>query len=93
MTTYYLHKGYSVQKFKEICKAVELSYPEYKKEKLLVDVDNSLIQVYINGEKEIVIDNCAGTDVIEARADIDLAAFEYVEAIYENGKLTYIQHF
>ncbi len=93
MTTYYLHKGYCVEKFKEICKSIELLYPEYQKEKLLVDVDNSLIQVYINGEKEIVIENCAETDVIEARANIDLSAFEYCEAIYENGKLTYIQHF
>lgn len=89
MTTYYLHRGYSVEKFKEICKAIEVLYPEYKKEKLLVDIDNSLIQVYTNGKKEIIIDNCAETDVIEARSNIDLSGFKYVEAISKNGNLIY----
>lgn len=89
MITYYLNRGYNVEKFKEICKAIELLYPDYKKEKLLIDVDNSLIQVYKNGRKEIIIVNCAETDVIEARADIDLFDFEYVEAVSKNGKLIY----
>lgn len=89
MTTYYLNRGYNVEKFKEICKAIELLYPDYKKEELLIDVDDSQIQVYINGNKKIVIDNCAETDVIEARANIDLFDFEYVEAFVKNGELIY----
>ena len=89
MTTYYLNRGYNIEKFKEICKAIEMLYPSYKKDKLLVDVDNSLIQVYTDGDKEIVIDNCAETDVIEARANVDLSNFKYVEAFLKNGKLIY----
>lgn len=89
MTTYYLHRDYDVEKFKEICKAIELLYPDYKKDDLLVDVDYSLIQVYTNGDKKIIIDNCAETEVIEARANIDLSNFKYVEAISKNGKLIY----
>ena len=44
MTTYYLNRGYNIEKFKEICKAIEVLYPSYKKDKLLVDVDNSFIE-------------------------------------------------
>lgn len=89
MTTYYLYRDYGVNKFYEICSAIEMKYSDFHKEDLLVDIDNSLIQVYTNGNKKIVIDNCAETEKIEARSNVDLSEFEYVIAISKDGNLIY----
>ena len=89
MTTYYLHLDNSVEKFKEICGAIERLYPDYTKHELLVDVDYSLIQIYTKDSNEIIIDNSAELELIVARTDIDLSDFEYTIAISKNGKLIY----
>lgn len=87
MTVYYLHKEYDKEKFYEICRAIEVLYKDYKKEQLLVDVDDSLIQTYTNGDKEIIIDNCAESGMIKARANVDLSDFSYTFAIFKDGIL------
>ncbi len=84
MTTYYLHLDNSVEKFKEICGAIERLYPDYTKQELLVDVDYSLIQIYTKDSNKIVIENSSELEVIVARANIDLSKFEYTIAISEH---------
>ncbi len=87
MAVYYLHKAYDIEKFKEICRAIEVLFPNYEKHKLWIDVDDSMIQKYTNGNEKIIIDNCAESGLIKARANIDLSDFCYTIAIYKDGKL------
>ena len=86
MTVYYLHKSYDTDKFYEICRAVEEIYKDYEKKQLLVDIDDSLIQTYTNGDKKIIIDNCAQSGLIKARANVDLSDFSYTHAMFKDGK-------
>ena len=87
MTVYYLYKDYDKDKFYEICSAIEAIYKDYKKDKLAVDIDDSLIQVYTNGDKKIIIDNCAESGLIKARTNVDLSDFSYTFAIFKDGEL------
>ena len=89
MTIYYLNWGYDVDKFKEICQALEIKYKDLKKEELLVDIDDSLIQVYKQGRKEIIVSNSVELDLIKARTNIDLSDFAYTIAIVKNGEIIY----
>lgn len=91
MNVYFLHKGYDIDKFKEICKSVEKLYPNFNKQPLLTDVDDSLIQVYSHNNLEIVITNSAELDLIKAVTNVDLSEFKYTEAILENNKLILIK--
>lgn len=48
----------SPEKFKETLLKIERNYPKARKEKLLIDVDGSTIQIYhICGQKVIVYDD------------------------------------
>ena len=51
MTTYYLNRGYNIEKFKEICKAIEMLYPSYKKDKLMFDYEYQRYDINIKQKK------------------------------------------
>jgi len=58
--------------FKEACRQFEDRYPSWKKQKLLIDVDGSTIQVYQNKDQEVVIYDDYDVGAVFARSDIDL---------------------
>ena len=61
--------------FYELCSLVEKEFPGYDKDKLLIDVDGSLVQAYFQGDKQIVIINGIDWGYIFARANVDLSKF------------------
>lgn len=52
---YTISRENSPAKFKEACAKIEAALPEFQKQKLLVDVDGSTIQIYNNDSHKIVI--------------------------------------
>ena len=92
MDIYFLHRGYNIEKFREICKAIEREYPYFEKQVLLTDVDDSLVQVYSYKDSKIIITNSAELDLIKAVSNIDLSEFEYTEAIIKDDKLLLLKH-
>lgn len=71
---YTVWKDNSPQEFKRACSAIELVFPDADKEKLLVDVDGSTIQVYaLNGKKAIVYDDY-DVGAVYVKSEFDLSA-------------------
>ena len=62
-------------KFYELCGLLENAFPEFKKQKKLIDVDGSLVQPYFDGERQIVLINGMDWGCIIARANVDLKEF------------------
>ena len=87
MTVYYFHRDYDINKFNEICRFFETQFLEYKKEEMLIDIDDSMIQPYTNGDKIIYVVNCAQSGMILARTNVDLSDFSYTFAIFKDGEL------
>lgn len=73
MKRYYLHMENNENEFYKFCKLIEDKFPELKKEELLVDIDNSLVQPYKSKEVNITVINDVEEDIIYARTDIDLS--------------------
>ena len=62
----------SPQAFKTTCAKIEKAFPYLVKEKLLVDVDGSTIQVYSKNGKEVVIYDDYDEGAVFALADYDI---------------------
>ena len=75
MTMYNLYYKNDNDRFYEICRLLEKDYPEFEKQKELIDVDGSIVQAYFNGEKQIIVINGMDWDCIFARANINLKEF------------------
>lgn len=52
---YYILPDNSPKEFKAACLRIEEKHPEAEKQKLLVDVDGSTIQIYCISGKEILV--------------------------------------
>ncbi|MEG0370265.1 MAG: hypothetical protein RR593_09715 [Hungatella sp.] len=58
--------------FKQACKKIEESLPELKKNKLLIDVDGSLIQVYVKDGRKIKVFNDYEVDAVYVESDVEI---------------------
>lgn len=87
MPLYFLYKKFDSNMFELICEEVEKTYNKYIKKERLIDVDNSIVQIYQCDNDEIVLVNDASNDIIRARATVDLWNFKYTFAKSENGRL------
>jgi hypothetical protein len=55
----------------------ESKFPSFKKEELLVDVDDSSVQIYIYNNKKIKFYNDYEVDAIYVKSDIDLSELDF----------------
>ena len=62
----------SPSEFQKACERIEHAYPELIKERLLVDVDGSTIQIYKRDEEEVVIYDDYEVGAVFAMSDIDV---------------------
>lgn len=69
---YTVHTEASNSAFKNACIRIEKYCPDCKKERLLVDVDGSLLQNYSLGRKTICVQNDYYVDAVYVQSDIPL---------------------
>ena len=73
--SYNIEKVANNEAFKLACQKIEASNIEgLQKKNLLIDVDGSLIQLYVSPEGEIKLINDYEVDAVYADSDIDLSA-------------------
>lgn len=60
--------------YKKQCKAIEKRF-NLKPEKILEDVDGSLISVYRYHDKEILVINDEDTGIVQVKSEIELKQF------------------
>ncbi len=63
------------EEFNKICREIEKKVADVKKEKLLVDVDGTQIQIYIVGKNRITVKNDYEVDAVYVDSEIDLGSF------------------
>ena len=68
-----ISKSADNEQFKTACKKIEDRMHGLKKEKRLVDVDGSLIQIYYSGSKKIKVYNDYEVDAVYVESDMDLS--------------------
>lgn len=71
---YTIWKDNSPEQFKKACASIERAFPDVDKEKLLVDVDGSTVQVYALDGKEAVVFDDYDVGAVFAKSDFDLSA-------------------
>ncbi|MBQ4618195.1 MAG: hypothetical protein IJB27_07485 [Clostridia bacterium] len=72
MFEYVIATQYDVSCFKSICERIEAMYPDWQKDRLLIDVDCSLIQAYHNNDNEITVFCCIEEDVVWVESTIEM---------------------
>ena len=70
---YTIFKDNSQSEFKKACKLIERSFPDSKKNKLLIDVDGSTIQTNTKDGKDIDVydDFDVGAVIVKSEIDLD----------------------
>lgn len=69
---YTIFPNNSKSHFEEACSKIEKTYPNIKKEKLLVDVDGSTIQTYIKNNSDIDVYDDYDIGAVFVKSDINL---------------------
>ena len=69
---YTIFKDNSQSEFKKACKLIERSFPDEKKNKLLIDVDGSTIQTYTKDGKDIDVYDDYDVGAVFVKSEIDL---------------------
>lgn len=72
MYTYNISQTANGAAFKKACVSIESSFKSFKKDKLLIDVDGSQIQIYRTTKGTIKIFNDYEVDAVYADSDVDL---------------------
>ena len=70
---YTIYPDNSPEKFREFCSTIENNFSGLQKEKLLIDVDGSTIQVYTLDGKDIKVYDDYDVGAVFAISDIDLS--------------------
>lgn len=72
MYSYNISKVADNKAFNDVCKALEMSDERLIKEKPLIDVDGSIIQIYTKGNKKIKVSNDYEVDAVYIDSEVDL---------------------
>lgn len=72
MFTYNISKVADNKAFEDVCTKIENSEQELVKDKPLVDVDGSIIQIYNNKDKKIKVYNDYEVDAVYIDSEISL---------------------
>lgn len=75
MREYPIHPDADVEVFENKCLELEKKIPNIKRIKRLIDVDETIIQIYGADNQKIVIYNDEETGTIYAKSEIDLAPY------------------
>lgn len=73
MFDYTISKTANNSRFKWACEQIEKNVNNLKKEKLLVDVDGSAVQIYHINNHKIRVDNDFEIDAVFVTSDINLS--------------------
>ena len=74
MFTYNISKSADRNEFKRACALIESNIKDAKKEKPLIDVDGSIIQIYDTKEGKIKVYNDYEVDAVYVDAEVNLSA-------------------
>lgn len=80
--SYNINESANEEDFFVCCKLIEKNLPGVKKEKLLIDVDGSLIQIYHYANKKIVIFDDYYVDAVYINSNVKLDAIIGRKSIY-----------
>lgn len=70
--SYTLCPEISNEVFIDTCQKIEQRWPEFRKERLLIDVDGTVLQIYYQGQNEVVVYNDVEVGAVYIESDIDL---------------------
>lgn len=70
--SYSLCPEISNEVFIAVCQKIEQRWPELRKERLLIDVDGTMLQIYYQGQKEAVVYNDVEVGAVYIESDIDM---------------------
>lgn len=73
MFDFTIHPDNNPTEFKQACSKIETLFPKAIKSKLLVDVDGSTIQTYLQDGKEIKVYDDYDIGAVFVRSEIDLS--------------------
>jgi hypothetical protein len=74
MFTYNISKNADVKEFKRVCSIIESNIKEAKKEKPLMDVDGTIVQIYDTKDGKIKVYNDYDVDAVYVDAEVNLSA-------------------
>lgn len=69
---YNVYRNANADKFAEACAMIEGGMQDLRKEKLLIDVDGSAIQVYYHDNKEIRVFDDYEVDAVFVESEVNL---------------------
>lgn len=72
MFDYNINKSADNQSFLNACEKIEQHFPDCEKERLLTDVDGSLIQIYKEDGKKITVFNDYEVDAVFIESELNL---------------------
>lgn len=72
MFSYTVSKTASEKAFMEVCSSIESRFKEIRKEKILVDVDGTAIQIYHKGKDRIKVYNDYEVDAVYVDSEVEL---------------------
>lgn len=72
MFSYTVSREASNDKFKRVCEKIEKNIRDIRKEKIIVDVDGTLIQIYYADEKKIKVVNDYEIDAVYVDSEIEI---------------------
>ena len=72
MFSYNIAKKADNKAFKDACEAIEENMKDIEKEKLLIDVDGSLVQTYNTPKGSITVFNDYEVDAVYVDSEVDL---------------------
>lgn len=70
--SYTLCPEISNEVFIDTYQKIEQRWPEFRKERLLIDVDGTVLQIYYQGQNEVVVYNDVEVGAVYIESDIDL---------------------
>lgn len=70
--SYTLCPNISNEVFMETCRNIDRHWPEFRKERPLIDVDGTMIQIYYQDRNEVVVYNDVEVGAVYIESDINL---------------------
>lgn len=75
MFSYNIAKSYDTSAFVRTCSLVETNLQDYKKERLIKDVDGTTIQIYESNGKKIKVYNDVEVGAVYVDSELNLNSF------------------
>jgi hypothetical protein len=73
MFNYNVYAENSIEEFRKVCERIEKAFPNVEKLKILIDVDGSTVQTYVENGKDIDVYNDYEVGAVYIKSEIDIA--------------------